>query len=80
MSASMSFHPEPNTYVTCHGYGNERTPILSLWSPSASLMISENDALPLADLLAFARELAAETAAYLAALELYAASQSDKEA
>ncbi|MEV4613921.1 hypothetical protein AB0K43_15185 [Kitasatospora sp. NPDC049258] len=73
MSATMAFYPEPGSRVTCHDYGTERTPILNMWSAPVTLTLAGDDKLPLADHLAFARSLAAETAAYLAALERYAA-------
>jgi hypothetical protein len=80
MSASMSFRPDSDADVICHDYGTQRTPILTLWAASVSLTISGSDNFPLADHVAFARDLAAKTAAYLAALERYAAAQTDQAA
>ncbi|GAA1101476.1 hypothetical protein [Kitasatospora arboriphila] len=73
MSASMSFNARPATQVTCHDYGTDRPPILNLWSTPVSLTITGDNAIPIEDHLAFARNLAAETASYLAAMERFAA-------
>ncbi|MEY9965929.1 hypothetical protein ABIA33_003984 [Streptacidiphilus sp. MAP12-16] len=73
MSASMSFHADAESRVTCHTYGTDTPPILALDGPGHSLMISAFDKVPLSDHLTFARSLVDAITEYMAALEIYAA-------
>jgi hypothetical protein len=73
VTLSASFHADQDTWVRLHDYGTRPAPILTLDSLDSSLTIGVFDSVPLADHLAFARKLADTTAAYLAALETYAA-------
>lgn len=73
MPASMSIYGDATTRVHIHDYGTKRTPILALDGASYSLSVSVFDSVPLADHLAFARELADAATQYLTALETYAA-------
>ncbi len=74
MSANMAFYLTSDTHVTCYDYGTERTPILSLSADvGVHLNIASHDDQPMDRQLAFARDLAAATGAYLASLEAYAA-------
>jgi hypothetical protein len=73
VTLSASFHADRDTWVHLHDYGTRRAPILALDNPDSNMTISVFDSVPLADHLAFARKLADATAAYLTALETYAA-------
>ncbi|GAA2816844.1 hypothetical protein GCM10010441_46730 [Kitasatospora paracochleata] len=72
MSGSIYFHVDGASWVTCHAYGRQRTPILSVSCSGLSLSIAGDDRASVADQLQFARELAAETAAFLGAMEEFA--------
>ncbi|MEU9127892.1 hypothetical protein AB0D08_07235 [Kitasatospora sp. NPDC048540] len=75
MTASMSFSADGESRVSCHDYREERTPILAIWGGGVHLTLSARETTSLPDHLAFARSLVRETAAYLAALEHFAATQ-----
>ncbi|AZM47501.1 hypothetical protein DMB38_18410 [Streptomyces sp. WAC 06738] len=63
--------------MICHTYGGERTPILALVADGTHLTIADGPTLPLEEHLRFARRLVDGAAAYLAAVEHYAAARVD---
>ncbi|MBT2390138.1 hypothetical protein J7E87_12040 [Streptomyces sp. ISL-1] len=73
MTASMAFYADGSTTIRLADYGAERTPILMVDGVGHSLHISAFNSVPIADHLAFARELATAATEYVAALERYAA-------
>ncbi|MFG2023629.1 hypothetical protein [Streptomyces sp. NPDC048825] len=73
MTATMSFYADAATNVHLSQYGTRRTPILTLNGDGHSLTVSVFDRVPIADHLAFARDLAAACTDYVKALETYAA-------
>ncbi|MEV6651755.1 hypothetical protein [Streptomyces sp. NPDC051219] len=73
MTAAMGFYADASTSVRLSDYDAERPPILSLDGAGHSLLISAFDSVPIADHLAFARDLATAAADYVTALERYAA-------
>ncbi|MEU9339092.1 hypothetical protein AB0D49_39120 [Streptomyces sp. NPDC048290] len=79
MTASMAFYADGDTTVRLSQYGTTRTPILTLDADGHSLSVSAFNQVPIADHLAFARELATACAEYVTALETYAAAPSDGE-
>ncbi|WP_035847554.1 hypothetical protein [Kitasatospora azatica] len=79
MSASVSFYVDGNTSLHLSRYGVQRAPILSLDGPGYSLTLASHSTVPLSEQLAFARELAANAADFLTALELFAAANDDSE-
>ncbi|MEU9731118.1 hypothetical protein [Streptomyces sp. NPDC048002] len=79
MTASMAFYADGNTIVRLAQYGTTRTPILTLDGEGHSLTVSAFARVPVAEHLAFARELAVACADYVKALEAYAAALPDGE-
>ncbi|MGI5436353.1 hypothetical protein ACQEV4_02350 [Streptomyces shenzhenensis] len=79
MTASMAFYADGNTAVRLNRYGTTRTPILTPDGENHSLAVSAFDRVPIAEHLAFARELSTACADYVAALEAYAAALPDDE-
>ncbi|MFE9649330.1 hypothetical protein ACFYO0_35520 [Streptomyces sp. NPDC006365] len=73
MTASMSFYADAGTNVHLSQYDSRRTPILTLNGEGHSLTVSAFDRVPIADHLAFVRDLAAACTDYVKALETYAA-------
>nr|WP_222109489.1 hypothetical protein [Streptomyces cupreus] len=69
----MAFYADRNTTIRLSKYGTERTPILTLDGEDHSLTVSVFDRVPIAEHLAFVRELSAACADYVKALETYAA-------
>ncbi|MDT9699796.1 hypothetical protein [Streptomyces sp. P17] len=77
MTASMAFYADGNTTIRLSQYGTDRSPILTLDGADHSLSVSVFDRVPIAEHLAFARELSAACADYVTALETYAAALPD---
>ncbi|MEU3983860.1 hypothetical protein AB0F77_27915 [Streptomyces sp. NPDC026672] len=77
MTASMGFYADADTTVQLSQYGTKRAPILTLDGEGHSLAVSAFARVPIADHLAFARDLAAACADYVKALEIYAAALAD---
>ncbi|WP_043433435.1 hypothetical protein [Streptomyces pluripotens] len=75
MSASMSFHGEPSTWVHVHDYGTVHPPILALDGDGYHLTISVFESRSPADHKAFAESLAKTVTGYLAAVDRWAAAQ-----
>ncbi|MGW6914857.1 hypothetical protein ACWGB8_13750 [Kitasatospora sp. NPDC054939] len=73
MSGSANFFADGQTWVTCHEYGTEQSPILSITGGGFTLCVSGWKQATAAEQLAFARNLAAGASAYLAAVEVFAA-------
>ncbi|KIZ13539.1 hypothetical protein [Streptomyces natalensis] len=75
MSASMSFHGDPSTWVHFHDYGTDRPPILALDGDGYHLTISVFESRSPADHKEFAEKLAQTVTGYLAAVDRWAAAQ-----
>ncbi|GAA1263680.1 hypothetical protein GCM10009665_61510 [Kitasatospora nipponensis] len=77
MSASVSFHVDGKTWFHLCQYGTQRTPILTLNGADCSLALASHRDVPIAEQLECARALAENAAGFLAALELFAAANTD---